>query len=129
MDRNSAIHAGIDTNTLWRLFEGNWKDKELKVYQNLFALSVVPTVYKEFLSMQGARYYRVERKDEFLVLIGAVVIYPKQGLCKDGDSQIIGELKGNGIPNFITDNTRHFEGNGINVLDSKKFRGIFGDAF
>jgi len=128
LKRDKATQAGIDTCTLWRLFEDDWGKKELKVYQNLFALVVVPTVYKEFLSMQGSCHYSVARKDFFLELIDADVKPTTELLRINGDSQIIGELKAFQIPFFITDNTPHFTGKGIEVVDSKTVRRIFGTS-
>jgi len=127
LSRAFSIVAAIDTCVLWRLFEGDWKSKEFKIYQNFFALVVVPTVYKEFLSMQGQRFYSIVQKDNFLKLLDVDVRYPSSAQKKSGDNQILDELQSIDISLFITDNIRHFEGLTVEVMDSRKVSNLFAD--
>ena len=128
--REMAMRAGFDTCTLWRLFEEDewYKNIEFKIYQNLFAVEIVPTVYKEFMAMQGTRYNSVSRREAFLRLIDAHVIYPTRPQRKYGDEQIVDELVENSISMIVTDNVRHFEETGIEVIDSKMVAKILASA-
>ena len=111
---NFLIKAGIDSSTLIRLFNSDWKSAEIAMYQQFFKIKVSPTVYEEFLNYQGGeKPKKLAVKKKFLkkILVAEVQVaeeFVYENNDKSMDEIICEEYSEMEIDFIIADDV-HFE--------------------